>query len=227
MISQPRRIRSYVLRQGRITPGQQQALERLTPKYCLDPATEIDVGDIFEKNSPLIVEIGFGNGASLAEVAEKTPETNFIGIEVHQAGVGHLMLELEHKQLTNVRIICHDAIEIVKTKFKAESLDALWLFFPDPWPKKKHHKRRILNSDFIEIVTQKLKTGGYLHAATDWEPYAEQMLKVLQACPALKNQNKGYAKRPAHRPLTKFEKRGLNLGHQVRDLVFERITGSC
>ena len=171
------RIRSFIRRQGRITQGQQLALDNHWGKYCLDPNADYDFNKVFAREAPLIVEIGFGTGDSLAKMAAANPENNYIGIEVHRPGVGHLMLLLQQQDLSNVRIYCHDAIEIIERKILDNSLTGVHLFFPDPWPKKKHHKRRIVRPDFVELLVRKLLPDGYFHAATDWENYAENMLE--------------------------------------------------
>lgn len=208
-----------------MTLGQQQALEKYWDKYCLDPRNRYDFTEVFGRSAPTIVEIGFGNGESLAQMAASHPELNYIGIEVHQPGVGHLMLQLEQQGLHNVRIYCHDAIEILEQQLSDDSLAGLHLFFPDPWPKKRHHKRRIVRPDFVGLLMRKLAPGGYFHAATDWEHYAEHMLKVLSAANGLMNASKtgDFCERPEYRPVTKFENRGLRLGHGVWDLIFFKI----
>jgi len=219
-----RRIRSFIRRQGRITQGQQLALDNHWDRYCLDPHAEYDFSQVFGRTAPLIVEIGFGAGDSLAKMAAANPDKDYIGIEVHRPGVGHLMLLLDQQGLTNVRIYCHDAIEIIERKIADNSLAGVHLFFPDPWPKKKHHKRRIVRPSFVELLTKKLLPGGYFHAATDWQNYAENMLEVLSAGTGISNtSNTGdYCERPEYRPLTKFEQRGIRLGHGVWDLIFKK-----
>jgi tRNA (guanine-N7-)-methyltransferase len=221
---QPRKIRSFIRRQGRLTPGQQQALEKHGEKYCLDPQINYDFNEVFGRTAPTIVEIGFGNGESLAEMAATNPELNYIGIEVHRPGVGHLILQLEQRGLNNVRIYCHDAIEILEQRIADNSLTGVHLFFPDPWPKKRHHKRRIVRPEFAALLIWKLEKGGYFHAATDWEHYAGHMLEVLSSANGLKNagNNGDYCERPDYRPKTKFESRGLRLGHEVWDLIFTK-----
>lgn len=218
------KIRSFIRRQGRITQGQQLALDNYWDTFCLDPNADYDFGQVFGRSAPLIVEIGFGSGDSLAQTAAANPDKDYIGIEVHRPGVGHLMLLLEQQGLTNVRIYCHDAMDIIEHKLPDHSLDGVHLFFPDPWPKKKHHKRRIVRPSFIELLTRKLKKDGYFHAATDWEHYAEHMLEILSAATGLKNDSPtgDYCERPDYRPLTRFEKRGLRLGHGVWDLIFRK-----
>jgi tRNA (guanine-N7-)-methyltransferase len=221
----PLKIRSFIRRQGRITMAQQQALENYSDKYCLDPRLDYDLKEVFQRNAPLCIEIGFGNGDSLAQIATANPDKDYIGIEVHRPGVGHLMLQLEQNGINNVRIYCHDAIEILEQRIFDNSLDAVHLFFPDPWPKKKHHKRRIVRPSFVELLIRKLKPGGYFHAATDWENYAIAMLNILSASPAMMNTSHSneYCDRPDYRLLTKFEKRGISLGHSVWDLIFRKV----
>jgi tRNA (guanine-N7-)-methyltransferase len=217
-----RKIRSFIRRQGRITQGQEFALENYWDKYCLTPDKALDEIQAFGRHAPLCVEIGFGNGACLSELAAANADKDYIGIEVHRPGVGHLMMQLEQQGLNNVRIYCHDAIEVLTNNLADDSLAAVHLFFPDPWPKKKHHKRRIVQASFMELLAKKLQSGGYFHAATDWEKYAENMLKVLSADNRFSNASRTekYCEKPAYRPLTKFEQRGLRLGHGVWDLVF-------
>ena len=218
----PHRIRSFIRRQGRLTPGQQLALDNYWDKYCLNPNADYDFSQVFGRNAPLFVEIGFGNGESLARMAATNPDKDYIGIEVHRPGVGHLLMLLNQQDLNNVRIYCHDAIDIMEHKIADNSLAGVHLFFPDPWPKKKHHKRRIVRPGFVDLLVRKLKPGGYFHAATDWENYAEAMLAILSESSGLRNTSptSDYCSCPAYRPLTKFEQRGLRLGHGVWDLIF-------
>jgi tRNA (guanine-N7-)-methyltransferase len=218
----PQRIRSFIRRQGRLTPGQQLALDNHWAKYCLDPKTDYDFSQVFGREAPLFVEIGFGNGESLARMAAANPEKDYIGIEVHRPGVGHLLMLLNQQSIDNVRIYCYDAIEIMEHKIADNSLAGVHLFFPDPWPKKKHHKRRIVRPGFVGLLVRKLKQGGYFHAATDWENYAEAMLAVLSEASELRNTSptNDYCPCPEYRPLTKFEQRGIRLGHGVWDLIF-------
>lgn len=221
---QTRRIRSFVRREGRLTPGQQKALDTLWPRYGLSPERRLDWVDVFGRRAPVTLEIGFGNGDSLAEMAAQEPAIDFVGIEVHRPGVGHLLNRIEQRELSNVRIYCHDAVEVLSHCIDDRSLDRVLLFFPDPWPKKKHHKRRILQPDFIRLVACKLKPGGRFHMATDWQPYAEHMMATMQASLLFTNAagKDRYSPRPAYRPVTKFEQRGQRLGHGVRDLIFQR-----
>ena len=218
------RIRSFIRRQGRITQGQQLALDNHWDRYCLDPDADYDFSQVFGRSAPLIVEIGFGTGDSLAKMAAANPENDYIGIEVHRPGVGHLMLLLDQQGLTNVRIYCHDAIDIIEHKVADNSLAGVHLFFPDPWPKKKHHKRRIVRPSFVELLARKLQPDGYFHAATDWQNYAEHMLEILSSGEGVSNASPAgdYCERPEYRPLTRFEQRGLRLGHGVWDLIFRK-----
>jgi len=219
----PRPIRSFVLRAGRIGSGQARALQELGPRYVLpyqDAPT--DFAALFGRVAPLVLEIGFGMGGATAAIAHQQPETDFLGIEVHSPGVGALLREIGERGLSNVRIVQHDAVEVLRAMLRPGSLAGIHVFFPDPWHKKRHHKRRLLQPPFVAALAQRLAPGGYLHCATDWEPYARQMLELLSAEPLLANTATGFAPRPAHRPLTKFESRGLKLGHGVWDLVFTR-----
>jgi tRNA (guanine-N7-)-methyltransferase len=220
-----RPIRSFVRRQGRITVAQQAALDNLWPIFGLETENTFDAKTAFGRDAPLILEIGFGNGESLAQMASDAPDKDFIGVEVHSPGVGHLLLKIEALGLRNVRIYCADAVEIIRDKITENSLDGVQVFFPDPWHKKRHHKRRLLNSEFVTLLADRLKRGGVLHCATDWEDYAAQMLEVLGAEPHLRNlAGVGhFSERPDSRPLTKFETRGQRLGHGVWDLLFEKL----
>jgi len=221
-----RPIRSFVRREGRLTPGQQRALDRLWPRYGIDyDRAPLVLDTVFGRRAPRILEIGFGNGESLAEIAANQPEQDFIGIEVHRPGVGHLLRELEARDLDNVRVISHDAVEVMKHQIPDDALDGVYLFFPDPWPKKRHHKRRIVQPEFVQLVRRKLKLGGVFHLATDWEDYAGHMLEVMRAAEGFANTaaDVGYSPRPPYRPVTKFEQRGQRLGHGVWDLLFERV----
>ncbi len=208
-----------------MTRAQQRALEELLPRYGLGTDTLIDPVAMFGRSAPLTLEIGFGNGESLAIMAAADPASDFIGIEVHRPGVGHLLLELEQRDIANVRVFTVDAVEVLEHCIPGHSLDRVLLLFPDPWPKKRHHKRRIVQPDFIRQLARKLVAGGILHMATDWENYAEHMLETMHAAPEFRNRAGvgNYSPHPAWRPVTKFERRGQRLGHGVRDLVFERI----
>jgi tRNA (guanine-N7-)-methyltransferase len=220
-----RRIRSFVRREGRLTAAQARALEQQWPRLGLEPGdSEIDFPRVFGRSAPVILEIGFGNGESLATIAESHPQNDYIGIEVHRPGVGSLLLRLEQQQIDNVRVICHDAAEVIQKNIPDNSLDAIYLFFPDPWPKKKHHKRRLVQAGLVQQLRQKLKVGGRLHMATDWQDYAEHMLVVMSAADGFANTaaSGDYCPRPDYRPETKFERRGLRLGHGVWDLVYKR-----
>jgi tRNA (guanine-N7-)-methyltransferase len=221
----PERIKSFVRRKGRITPGQNFALENHWERFCLNPDIDVNFADIFGNNAPLIIEIGFGNGDSLAKMAAENPDKNYIGIEVHRPGVGHLLMKIEEMQLSNVRIYCHDAIEILEQHVQNKSLAGLHLFFPDPWHKKKHHKRRIVRDSFVALLARKLAPNGYFHAATDWQNYAEWMLEILNRAPNFENLSptQTFCERPDYRPLTKFEQRGIRLGHGVWDVMFKRV----
>jgi tRNA (guanine-N7-)-methyltransferase len=220
----PRRaIRSYVLRAGRIGPGQARALLELGPRYVLPyGAQTIDFDVVFGRSAPHILEIGFGMGDATAAIAGALPQTDFVGVEVHPPGVGALLKRIGEDGLTNLRIVQHDAVDVLMHMVAPDSLAGVHLFFPDPWHKKKHHKRRLVQSPLVGLLASRLRPGGYVHCATDWAPYAEQMLEVLGAEPTLRNTADGYAPRPDYRPLTKFEQRGLKLGHGVWDLVFVR-----
>jgi tRNA (guanine-N7-)-methyltransferase len=224
------RVRSYVLRGGRLGPGQQRALAELGPRYVL-PWTDgpADWDRAFGRAAPRILEIGFGMGDATAAVAQAMPAHDLIGVEVHEAGVGALLRLIGERGLANVRILRHDAVEVLRTMIAPGSLAGIHVWFPDPWPKKRHHKRRLIQGPFVGELARRLAPGGYLHCATDWQPYAEQMLEVLGAEPLLRNRAvgsgsaaPGFAPRPPWRPLTRFEQRGLKLGHGVWDLVFER-----
>lgn len=216
-------IRSFVLRQGRLSNAQRRACETLLPQYGI-PFSEnlLDLDRIFGRRAPKILEIGFGMGETTAEIAKAHPGNDYLGIEVHSPGVGSLLNHIEQHELTNIRIIQHDAVAVLQHMLPAGCLDGIHIFFPDPWPKARHHKRRLIQPAFISRLCAHLKPGGYIHAATDWEDYAVQMLHVMSAEPQLRNTAADYAPRPDYRPLTKFERRGLNLGHAVRDLIFLR-----
>jgi tRNA (guanine-N7-)-methyltransferase len=221
----PRRsIRSFVVRAGRMGTGQVRALETLGPLYVVPYAAQpLDTAALFQRSAPLVLEIGFGMGDATAAIAQALPGTDFIGVEVHPPGVGTLLKHIDEKRLANLRIVQHDAVEVLEHMVAPGSLTGVHVFFPDPWHKKKHNKRRLIQPPFVARLASRLAPGGYLHCATDWQPYAEQMLEVLSAEPALRNTAEGYAPKPDYRPLTKFENRGLKLGHGVWDLVFTRV----
>ncbi|MGC4075598.1 MAG: tRNA (guanosine(46)-N7)-methyltransferase TrmB [Rubrivivax sp.] len=220
--SPQRPIRSYVLRAGRMGTGQQRALAELGPRYVLPYAAQpLDFAAVFGRTAPVVLEIGFGMGDATAQVAAATPERDLLGVEVHEPGVGALLRQIGERGLENVRILRHDAVEVLREMIPPASLAGVHVWFPDPWHKKRHNKRRLIQPAFVELVASRLAPGGYLHCATDWQPYAEQMLEVLSAS-SLANTADAYAERPAWRPLTKFEARGLRLGHGVWDLVFTR-----
>ncbi len=219
-----RRIRSFVLRQGRVTKGQANALETQWPKYGVEYGLQpIDLNTLFSRSeSKKILEIGFGMGETTAKIAQTLPDCDFLAAEVHTPGVGALLKLIEELALTNIRIIQHDVVEVLQHKIADVSLDGVHIFFPDPWHKKRHHKRRLIQAEFVKLLCTKLKIGGYLHVATDWQEYAEWVLEVLNAEPQLQNTATNYAEKPNYRPLTKFENRGIKLGHGVWDLVFKR-----
>jgi tRNA (guanine-N7-)-methyltransferase len=217
-------VRSYVLRGGRLGSGQLRALSELAPRFVLPFAeAPLDAAAVFGRRAPLVVEVGFGMGQATAAIAAAQPGVDFLGIEVHEAGIGALLQRIEAEGLTNLRIVRHDAVEVLRDMIAPASLAGVHVFFPDPWPKKRHWKRRLIQTSFVALLASRLARGGRLHCATDWQPYAEQMLEVLSAEPALVNTAADYALRPDHRPETKFERRGLALGHGVWDLVFARL----
>ena len=218
-----RSIRSYVLRQGHLSDSQANAITAGMPKWGI-PFGEIivDPEAIFGRNAPVIVEIGFGMGTATAQIAQSLPEKDFIAIEVHSPGVGNLLKLIEEQQLRNIRVVQYDAVEVIIKMIADESLAGIHIYFPDPWHKKRHHKRRLIQLPFIEQLVPKLKKGGYLHLATDWADYAEQMLAVLDQHAELENTAQTYATKPDYRPETKFEARGLRLGHGIWDIVFKR-----
>ncbi|NMM15212.1 MAG: tRNA (guanosine(46)-N7)-methyltransferase TrmB [Rhodoferax sp.] len=241
-VAYPKEIKSFVRRAGRVTTGQTKAFEDLGPQFLLPyQASAIDFAAAFVyatgaegqndlKPRPVILEIGFGMGEATAHIAAVMPEKNFLCCEVHEPGVGALLKRIGEQSLRNIRIVAHDAVEVIDNMLPLQSLDGVHIFFPDPWHKKKHNKRRLIQTPLIAKLAARLKVGGYLHCATDWQPYAEQILEVLSAEPLLKNtaiqahpELAGYAPKPHYRPLTKFENRGIKLGHGVWDVVFERV----
>lgn len=222
---QPERrgIKSFVVRAGRMGSGQVRALAELGPKFVLPYKPEPLVSaEVFGRDAPLVLEIGFGMGDATAKIAKALAHLNFLGCEVHEPGVGALLKHIDEQGLSNVRIVQHDAVEVLQHMLAPETLSGVHIFFPDPWHKKRHNKRRLIQPAFVAQLLTRIAPGGYLHCATDWAPYAEQMLEVLSAEPLLENTAEDYAPKPDYRPLTKFENRGLKLGHGVWDLVFKR-----
>jgi tRNA (guanine-N7-)-methyltransferase len=217
------RIRSFVTRAGRLSTAQARALEELGPQFLIPYAkAPLDTAAAFGRTAPVVLEIGFGMGATTAHIARAMPDTDFIGVEVHTPGVGSLLKQIGEEGITNLRLIQHDAVEVLNQMIPDATLAGVHVFFPDPWHKARHNKRRLLQAPFVKLLAEKLAPGGYLHCATDWEDYAIQMLDVLGSEPLLVNTAEGYAPQPAYRPLTKFENRGIKLGHGVWDLVFKK-----
>jgi tRNA (guanine-N7-)-methyltransferase len=219
-----RTIKSYVLRQGRLTRGQQQALDQLWPVYGIDFKPErLDLAALFHRTAAITLEVGFGNGNSLVQQAASNPQNNYLGIEVHRPGIGRLLHLAGNAGITNVRVINHDAVEVLQLQIPDQSLDCVQLFFPDPWHKKRHHKRRIVKAEFIQLIHQKLKPGGQFHLATDWQDYAEHMLAEMEQARGFSNTSgKGNYAENTDRPLTKFEQRGQRLGHGIWDLIYRK-----
>ena len=228
-VAHPKTIKSYVKRAGRTTTGQAKAFEELGPRFLLPYTGQpLDAASAFGRSAPLILEIGFGMGEATAHIARVRPDDNFLCCEVHEPGVGALLKRIGEQDIHNIRILQHDAVEVLEHMLPGQPLAGIHIFFPDPWHKKKHNKRRLIQTPFVAKLVSRLQPGGYLHCATDWQPYAEQMLDVLSANPNLANTATdaglgGYAPKPEYRPLTKFENRGLRLGHGVWDVVFRRI----
>lgn len=221
-----RHIRSFVLRAGRMTPGQQRALEELWPAYGIDLGDDpLDLTAIFGRRAPRCLEIGFGVGEVIGSLAEKHPHADYLGIEVHRPGVGRLLLRAEQAGLHNLRVICHDAVEVLRRNIANDSLDEILVFFPDPWHKKRHHKRRLIHPEFVALMSAKLRPRGVLRLATDWQAYAEQMLAVCNADPHLESLSSDatFVARPEFRPETRFERRGARLGHGVWDLAYAKL----
>ncbi len=225
----PRRIKSFVRRTGRTTVGQNKALEELGPQFILQYKPQLlQPAEVFAplSGSPLVLEIGFGMGEATAKIAQTLSASHFIACEVHPPGVGALLKRIAENNIQNIRIFQHDAVEVVDHMLETNSLDGVHIFFPDPWHKKRHNKRRLIQAPFVAKLCAKLKPGGYIHVATDWQPYAEQVLEVLKEETQLQNTSQhanGFADKPSYRPLTKFENRGIKLGHGVWDLVFSKI----
>lgn len=220
-----RTVRSYVLRAGRVTEGQKRALEELWPVYGVEPGSSVlDFTALFGNDHPVIMEIGFGNGEATWQMAKAQPRENYLGVEVHRPGVGRLLLKIERHGLKNIRIACEDAVELLRTRVPGASLDGIRIYFPDPWPKKRHHKRRMIQPPFLSLLASRMKPGGVLHLATDWEAYAEHMLEVMEAASEFENLSPGggFSPKPDWRPPTKYEQRGKRLGHRVSDLVYRR-----
>ncbi|WP_233259459.1 tRNA (guanosine(46)-N7)-methyltransferase TrmB, partial [Ramlibacter sp. WS9] len=222
-VAHPRTIRSFVRRAGRTTTGQAKAFTELGPQFLLPYQPQpLDFAQAFGRQAPTILEIGFGMGEATAHIAGVMPEVNFLCCEVHEPGVGALLKRIGENGLTNIRIVAHDAVEVLEHMLPEGSLAGVHVFFPDPWHKLRHNKRRLIQPPLVARLASRLQTGGYIHCATDWEPYAQQMLEVLSAETSLANTAEAYAERPHYRPLTKFENRGLKLGHGVWDLVFRK-----
>jgi tRNA (guanine-N7-)-methyltransferase len=216
-------IRSFVLRQGRVSPAQQRSLDTLMPRFGIPYAAHsLNLENAFGRSAPKILEIGFGMGEPTAKIALAHPQNDYLALEVHPPGVGSLLKQIDAQGIQNIRIIQHDAVEVLRDMVDVAALDGVHIFFPDPWHKARHNKRRLIQAPFVAKLVQKIKPGGYIHVATDWQDYAEQILAVLSAEPLLQNTAADYAEKPAYRPLTKFEHRGLKLGHGVWDLVFRR-----
>lgn len=217
-------IRSFVLRQGRVSNAQRRAYEDLLPKYGV-PYTEnlLNFETVYGREAPRYLEIGSGMGETTVSIARSHPQNDYLAIEVYTPGVGSLLKQIEEFKLTNLRIVQHDAVEVVNNMFPQEYLDGIHIFFPDPWPKLRHHKRRLIQPEFISLLCKHLKPGGYIHVATDWNNYADQILEVMSNELSLTNTARDFVQRPEYRPLTKFEQRGLRLGHKVWDLVFKKI----
>ena len=222
-MTERRPIRSFVLRQGRVSNAQRQALEKLMPEYGISLGTGLlDLEHIFGRSAPVFLEIGFGMGETTAAIAQAHPQNDYLAVEVHTPGVGSLLKQIKELGLTNIRVLQHDVVELFRQGLPPECLAGVHIFFPDPWPKARHHKRRLLQPAFVALLCRHLKSGGYIHAATDWQDYAAQILYVFSGEPQLVNTAVDYAPRPLYRPLTKFEQRGLRLGHGVWDLVFRK-----
>ncbi|MCF6767427.1 tRNA (guanosine(46)-N7)-methyltransferase TrmB [Thiotrichales bacterium 19S11-10] len=216
-----RTVKSFVKRQGRLTKAQARALEKLSGLYMIDFQNKLaNLSSFYANDQPVVIEIGFGMGDSLVQMAKENQGINYLGIEVHEPGVGNILNLIDHYQLENLKVINHDAVDVIKEMIKDQSVLGFQIFFPDPWHKKRHHKRRLIQPEFVDLISSKLKQGGFIHCATDWQHYAEHMLEVLLLNKLIKNQHDSYAPRPKSRPLTKFEKRGERLSHGVWDLIF-------
>ena len=219
-----RPVRSYVIRSGRLTGGQRRAIEQYSPRYVIEfEPKRLDMRQLFPLAQPLTVEIGFGSGDSLLRMAREQPHNNFLGIDVYRPGVGRLLRGIVEHGLENVRLICHDAVEVFSANIAGDSVDRVLLLFPDPWPRKRHHKRRLVQADFMRLVLSRLKPGGEVHLATDWPPYLEHMMEVMESIPGFSNRfGAGGCWENPERPLTRFELRGKRLGHEVRDLLYRK-----
>ena len=218
-----RPIRSFVLRQGRLSNAQRRAHETLMPKYGIPFSRKLlNLNHIFGRSAPKFLEIGFGMGETTVLIAQAHLQNDYVAVEVHTPGVGSLLKQVEELGLMNIRVIQHDVVEVLQLALPLECLDGVHIFFPDPWPKARHHKRRLIQAEFVALLCSRLKPGGYIHVATDWEDYAEQILNVLSGEQHLTNTAVGYAPRPEYRPMTKFEQRGLRLGHEVWDVIFRK-----
>jgi tRNA (guanine-N7-)-methyltransferase len=219
-------IKSYVLRQGKITSGQKAAIETLGPKYTIPYREEqLDLIEVFARNAPKIIEIGFGMGVATATIAKNNPDNDYLGIEVHSPGVGSLLSQIDNQNIFNLKVIHHDAVEVAQNMLATTSVNGFHIFFPDPWHKKKHNKRRLIKLELLQLLCDKLVIGGYIHIATDWMDYANSILELGNSCDTLENTSatNSFVPRPEYRPLTKFEERGLNLGHKVWDLIFIKV----
>lgn len=216
-----RRVRSFVRRPGRLTPGQRRALDELLPIHRVDPSVA-ELRSAFDREAPLVVEVGFGNGEALAAMAAAEPDKNFVGIEVHEPGVGRLLNRVEEQRLSNVRVAMRDAVDVLGEQTASAGIDELRVYFPDPWPKKRHHKRRLIQPAFVELAADRLADGGLVHLATDWEPYAESMVEVFAGASAFECVGGPFVPCPAWRPRTHFESRGARKGHRIRDLLYRR-----
>jgi len=229
LTKETRTIRSFVCRNGRMTVAQQRAWETLWTRYGVELNEPLDLNQLFGRSAPKHLEIGFGNGEALVTMAKQHPENDYLGIEVHRPGIGHLLMAIEAAELTNVKIICADVMDVLQYRLPAQCLAVVYLFFPDPWRKKRHHKRRLVQTEFLNLLAKKMKPGGYLYIATDWQNYAQHILQLLPTTPYWKNsiENNGFAPRLPERPLTKFEKRGIRLGHEVWDLLIVCVNCVC